>query len=201
MRGHDNIHSRLVAWAKIALPLAALVLLSTLFMFSGKVDPSDAIPYADVDVADLAREPRLTAPEYAGVTEDGGALTVTAETATPDPDGQGGAVAHAMVAHLETPSGLKAELASASGRIDPAAGLISFSKAVVLSTSTGYSVKTADLQAATDRSLLTAPGPVDATTPFGTLTAGSMRLSSADGGATHVLVFNDGVKLIYRPEE
>ncbi len=201
MPAFDNAHSRMVAWAKITLPLAALALLSTLFLFSGKVDPTDAIPYATVDVAELAREPRLTAPEYAGMTQDGAALSITAETATPDPGGQGGASARAMVAHLDMPGGLTAELASAEGRMDPAGGLITFSKAVVLSTSTGYSIKTALLEAATDHSVLTAPGTVNAAAPFGTLTAGSMRFSSDDGGATHVLVFNDGVKLIYLPKE
>lgn len=62
-------------------------------------------------------------------------------------------------------------------------------------------IKTALLEAATDHSVLTAPGTVKAVAPYGTLTAGSMRLSSDDDGATHVLVFNDGVKLIYLPKE
>ena len=51
----DNLHSRLVRVLKIALPLIALLLLSTLFLFSRKINPEDAIPYASVDVDDRLR--------------------------------------------------------------------------------------------------------------------------------------------------
>ena len=74
-------HSRVVGWLKVALPLAALAILSTLFLLSDRIDPEDALPYAEVDVEDLAREPRMTAPTYAGMTTDGAALTLTATEA------------------------------------------------------------------------------------------------------------------------
>ena len=70
-------HSRLVGWLKVALPLTALALLSTLFLVARKIDPEAALPYAEVDVAERIREPRMTAPTYAGVTEDGATLTIT----------------------------------------------------------------------------------------------------------------------------
>lgn len=197
---YDNAHSRLVAWAKIVLPLAALVLLSTLFMLSRKVDPTNAIPYAQVDVEELAREPRVTAPEFAGMTEDGAALTVTAKTARPDPDGGAGASASSLSARLETTGGLSADLTAAEGRIDPASGQVSFFGGVEVSTSTGYRMQSARIEARTDRSELTAPGAVHATAPMGELEAGRMTLRSTDAGATHELVFNGGVKLVYHPQ-
>ena len=72
----DNLHSRLVFWFKILLPLGALAIMSTLFMVSRTVRPEDAIPYADVDVADLMQQPRLTNPNFAGMTSDGAALSL-----------------------------------------------------------------------------------------------------------------------------
>lgn len=200
MSAFDNAHSRLVASAKIALPLAALALLSTLFLFSGKIDPSDAIPYATVNVEELAREPRLTAPEFSGMTEDGAALSVTAATARPGST-EAGASAADMTARLETPGGLVTTLAATEGWMDPTAGLIRFSGRVTLATSTGYRMATGQLDAATDRSRLTAPGPVEGSAPFGTLAAGAMQLTPDDTGVTHVLVFNGGVKLVYDPKE
>lgn len=200
MTVYDNTHSRLVASAKIALPLAALVLLSILFLLADRIDPSAAIPYATVDVEELAREPRVTAPEFAGMTEDGAALSVTAETARPDPDGGAGASAAKLTAHLETASGMTADLASTSGRIDPAEGHVVFSDGVRIETSAGYRLTTDRLEAKTDRSELTAPTKVQAEAPFGTIESGSMTLISDDGGVTHQLVFKDGVKLLYRPE-
>ena len=55
-------HSKLVFWAKILLPMAAITMLSTLFLVSHAIRPEDASPYADVDIETLVKEPRLTAP-------------------------------------------------------------------------------------------------------------------------------------------
>jgi lipopolysaccharide export system protein LptC len=66
-----NRYSRLVGGLKVVLPIAALGLLSTLFLLSDPPDPDRALPYAEVDVAQLARELRLTQPRLAGVLPTG----------------------------------------------------------------------------------------------------------------------------------
>jgi lipopolysaccharide export system protein LptC len=75
--------SRLVALLKVLLPLTALAILSTLFLISNRINPDDALPYAEVDVEARLKEPRITAPTYAGTTSDGAALEVTAAEARP----------------------------------------------------------------------------------------------------------------------
>ena len=67
----DNLHSRLVAILKVTLPLLALVILSTLFLISRKINPEDAIPYADVDIEDRLRDPKMTGASLSGMTPDG----------------------------------------------------------------------------------------------------------------------------------
>lgn len=67
MAAFDNSYSRIIFWLKIALPLLALAVLSTLFLFSPRVDIDGALPYSEVDVEQLAREQRLTQPEYTSV--------------------------------------------------------------------------------------------------------------------------------------
>ena len=81
-------HTRVVGWLKVMLPLTALAILSTLFLVARRIDPEAALPYAEVDVEDLAREPRMTAPTYAGTTEDGASVTLTADEARPAAEGQ-----------------------------------------------------------------------------------------------------------------
>lgn len=196
----DNRHSRLVALAKIALPLAALALLSTMFLFSDKVDPTAATPYANVDVTELANEPRLTTPEYSGLTEDGASITVKAKTAFPDAKGGSGANAQAIVAKLEAKSGLVADLTAKAGVIDPQAGQIHLSEGVALQTSSGYRMSTAAVDMATDRSNLVAPGAVSAEAPYGTITSGAMQMTRATPETPYDLVFNGGVKLVYQPQ-
>ena len=54
---HDNLHSRLVYWLKITLPLVALMILSSVFLLSRSIRPEDAIPFAEVDIADRVTPP------------------------------------------------------------------------------------------------------------------------------------------------
>ena len=79
-----NFYSRIVEWLRIALPLIAIGILSTLFLLSEAPDPERALPYAEVDVAQLARELRLSEPRFAGVTPEGREITLRAEAAAPD---------------------------------------------------------------------------------------------------------------------
>ena len=196
----ESRHTALVHWAKIALPLSALVLLSTLFLFSGKVDPTTAAIYSKVDVTTLAREQRLTAPEFSGMTEDGAALTVRAATAAPDAAGHG-ASASQIIARLEEGPGVVTDLRAKSGRIDPAAGQIRLRDGVAVQTTSGYRIATEQLDMATDRTAITAPGAVTAEAPFGMLQAGRMQIDRKDAQTGSDLVFQGGVKLIYHPQK
>jgi lipopolysaccharide export system protein LptC len=76
-------YSRIISWLKIILPLFALAILSTIFLVSQKVDPTTSIPYADIDVDELAREQRISTPNFATVTKDGSAITLHATSAKP----------------------------------------------------------------------------------------------------------------------
>jgi len=195
----DNLHSRLVAVFKVALPLAALAILSTLFLISQGVDPQDAIPYADVDVADRLRDPRVTSAAYAGMTEDGAALTVQAADARPGVSGSDNAgAASGVTGRLQTPDGATTDLVAGRGQLDATAGRMLLSGGVVLTSSTGYRIETAGLSIATDRTALDSDGAVQATGPMGTLTAGSLHIGLV--GAAYVIVFKDRIKLLYDPQ-
>jgi lipopolysaccharide export system protein LptC len=199
--GYDNSHSQLVGWAKIVLPLGALALLSTLFLFSNRIDPSAAIPYAQVDVEKLARESALTRPEFSSVTQDGGTLTVTAEQARPEPDNGGGASAQQLIAKLTAKDGLVTDLSASQGRFDTAAGEITLQGSVAMQTSQGYHLTSDLIEMRTDYSKIVSPGPVQGGAPFGTLEAGSMTMTAPKPGGDDDLVFNKGVKLIYQPKQ
>ena len=198
-----DTHSRMVAWLKIALPLAALVILSTLFLLADRIDPDAALPYAQVDVEDRVRAPRMTAPSYAGTTADGAALTLTATEARPASDATQ-AVAQGLALRLDTPDGGRTDLTAASAVIDDATSRLFLSGGVEIVTSTGYRITTDAMTANLDRSGLESPGPVQATGPAGTLVADKFTLGQdnqtpgqAPGG--YLLVFKGGVRLLYQP--
>ena len=61
MAAHDNFHSQLVGWSKIILPLGALALLSTLFLFarSGADGSKLRVTAIEGEIDSLARIARL----------------------------------------------------------------------------------------------------------------------------------------------
>lgn len=207
MPGIDR-HSRLVGWLKVALPLGALALLSTLFLLADRIDPSAAIPYAEVDVEALARDPRMTAPSYAGTTSDGTAISLTAAAARPA-TGERTAAAEGVTATLDMPDGGRAEIAAAEAQIDTARGEVRLAGGVTMTTSSGYTLAAPGLTAALDRSHLASTGPVTATGPMGQIAAQGFTLDrqeAADrqetgetGENPYLLVFSGGVKLLYQP--
>jgi len=192
-------HTRVVGWLKVALPLAALAILSTLFLVARRIDPEAALPYAEVDVEDLAREPRMTAPTYAGTTEDGAALTLSASEARPEADGAP-AKAAGLRLELATPDGGRMDLLAAEAVMEDAARQLLMSGGVVLTTSSGYRLETAEVAAKLDRTGLESRAPVVATGPPGEIRAESMVLSQDNRTpGAYVLVFKGSVRLVYQP--
>ena len=200
MATSENLHSKLVVWAKVTLPLLALALLATLFLFSRQIDPTDAIPYAEVDVEERARQPRLTQPTYAGVTADGSALSLTAAEARPDSAATGATTALGIVGQMQTPDGATTDLMAATAELDTTAGLLTLIGDVAITTSAGYSIKSDTLIANLDQTGLTSPGPVIATSPMGDISANEMILSQDPKiPGTYLLVFKGRVKMLYTP--
>jgi lipopolysaccharide export system protein LptC len=194
-----DTHTRVVGWLKVALPLMALAILSTLFLVADRIDPEDALPYAEVDVEDLAREPRMTAPRFAGTTSDGGALTLTADEARPEAEGTA-AEAQGLRLELATPDGGRTELRAVTAVMDETARQVVLSGGVTVTTDTGYRLETAEVAAKLDRSSLQSGGEVRATGPAGEITSGGMTLSQDNQTpGDYLLIFNKGVRLVYLP--
>lgn len=207
MAGPSDRRARIVGWLKLVLPMAAIGLLSTLFLVSNRVDPSRALPFARVDVEALAREPRIDMPRYAGMTEDGAALSVTARDVRSDPLGERRLTARDLVALVETPDGQTNEVTADIGEIDREEDALRLAGNVRMTTAAGYVVATEALFARLDRTHMESPGPVTTQIPGGSLDAGAMRLTLDPAGGlpatpeagSYVLVFSDGVRMLYTP--
>ncbi|MBK1634894.1 LPS export ABC transporter periplasmic protein LptC [Rhodovulum adriaticum] len=201
MASYDNAYSRFVALARIVLPLAALGLLSTLFLVSRGEEEGPSLPFARVDVEEMAREQRVGAPEYAGLTDDGSAIALTADAARPDPVQAGRASAETLHLRLDMPDGGHAELTAASGLLDMQAGHTVLEGGVHIESSAGYTLDTERATAALDRTEIVTDGPVEGLSPVGRISAGHMRITEqAEAPGQYLLVFKDGVRLVYDPE-
>lgn len=192
-------HTRRVVWLKVALPLVALAVLSTLFLLADRIDPDDALSTAEVDVEGLAREPRITAPTYAGTTSDGAALTLSAEAAQLQTDTTPGTVDQ-LTLRLETPDGATTEVIAGQALLDSGTREVLLSGGVIATTSAGYRIETEAMVSRLDLSSLSSRTAVVASGPVGTITAGAMTLSQdATTPGAYLLVFNQGVRLVYQP--
>jgi len=115
-------HSRTVGVLKVLLPLAALVSLSLVFLLARTIDPRQAIATASIDVQDRARDPRLSGARFAGVTEEGAALTISTEAARSSPDGVMRLAVTGMALLLEGQGGETMAIQAGEGILDRGLG-------------------------------------------------------------------------------
>ncbi|MET4102919.1 lipopolysaccharide export system protein LptC [Roseovarius sp. MBR-78] len=196
----DNTYSRIVAWMKILLPLAALGLLSTLFLISDTVDPSRAVPNAPVDLEARARDLGVTAPSFAGVSERGDEITLRADTARPGRDTQERIVADRITGEIGLTDGARLRLRAETATFDQATMTAMIEGRVHITLTTGYKIDTERLELRLDTLYVESPGAVTASGPVGDLAAGRMILHEASASGDAELIFSGGVKLIYRPD-
>ena len=194
-------YSRRVAVLKVVLPLAALGILSTLFMLSRDTDPNATIPFSDAEIAERIRDQQITAPRFAGTTENGDEVFLTATKAVPGGDGEPGA-AEDLRGEIRLAAGGTVSFHAERGSVNLPDDFAEFRGGVTVTTDTGYELLTETLRTAVRKIEATAPGAVTGTGPVGHLNAGAMYLSAKDNDAkrTH-LVFTGGVKVVYYPNE
>lgn len=204
MAARDNLHSRIVAWLRIILPLSALVLLSSVFLVARQREPSGTIPFSENDLQEMASEKAVEDPVFASVTDEGQRVVITADEAIP----RGGdySVIDAVNMHgiLEEKDGETIDVRSETGTIYSEESQTVLRGNVRIVTSSGYRLLTEELISAMDKTDMETTGPVSGDGPAGTIEAGRMRVTSQtsqDGTEESVrVVFNGGVKVIYLPQ-
>lgn len=198
----DNRYTLWVTWLKIVLPLIALAILSSIFLFSQRIDPGSNPPAADSDLADRMREPRLTDPVFNGVLPDGAAVTVTADDMRPLPGSLTEGTARTLNVTVETAGGDTLTLAAPHGRLDSAAQTLALSGGATAVTDGGFSLAAPDMTGSLPLSELTASGGVTVESPFGTIRSDRMKIArNPSRPETHIVDFIGAVRLIYQTPE
>ncbi len=190
--------TRIVQLLRILLPLAALVLLSTLFLFSSdKSDDAGLLPYAEVTPENIDQRPVIVAPTYAGVAEDGTEINMTARSADPGTEVRPGTIDEVNLT-LKDPEGLQADLVAGAGLMEK--DQLHLSDGVRMTTSTGWTMTSKTFLAELVQGRVSSKDQVDISGPFGDLTAQAMDLRRLpDGSQDHVLDFTGGVRMVYQP--
>ncbi|MFZ7090848.1 LPS export ABC transporter periplasmic protein LptC [Primorskyibacter sp. 2E233] len=195
----DGLYSQVIAWLKILLPLAALILLSTLFLLSRSTEQVLDMPFAEGLPGEGASRERVGAPYYAGTTERGDMLTMTASTATPEGDGV--IRAEELAARMRMNDGSEILLNALHATLRDSDKMAVMEGGVTIESSTGYVLTTETLNSAIDKIEAESGGPVQGEGPLGTIEAGKMRIEAVGEDGDVQLLFTDGVKLIYLPQD
>jgi lipopolysaccharide export system protein LptC len=197
MAGAENRYSTFIGWAKITLPLAALALLSTFFLFSRGANDGERIPLSDI--AAIAREPRISSPTFAGVATDGSVVSLSAAEIRPIADRPDSFAITSARLNLVAVDGSRIDLSAGAGEIDAAGRTAVFSDRVHLTTSTGYMIETSGARADLRAGTIESDGPLTASGPFGRLDAGRVLFSADPESKATRLLFDGGVRLLYDP--
>ena len=193
-------HSRMIAWLKIALPLVALGLLSTIFLLSRDSDPASRVPFSVVGIeGDVAQE-QVRVPQFSGVTNTGAALRMTAQVARPSPEIPGLIEAETLNAKIEMKDGSEIDLDAPAATLSDGDDRAELKGGVTIRSSTGYTLTTQSMLTSLSRIEAESRGRVEGAGPLGTLEAGRMQISTPEGSTDVHLLFTGGVKLIYLPQ-
>lgn len=193
-------HSRIVGWLKIALPLTALAILSTLFLLSRRIEPPEDLPFAEVEMEDRARRQQITRPSLSGATDKGDLVEVSAAEVQPGAEDPDRVSATGVSARMEFVDGGTLDVRADQAVFDRGAGRAELSGDVRVATSTGQEIRTGQLDISLDTLDVVAPGEVRSTGPEGDLVAGGMHVTGGPDGGDVQLVFTGGVKLVYEPQ-
>lgn len=196
---HDrkrDAHTRRVRFLKVTLPLLALGILSSLFLFSRSITMEGALPFAEVDIADRLREPKMTDATVATASENGSVISMTAVTVVPSQAGP--VTSNAVQGTIKSLSGDVITLNAAHVLYSDGAQTAALTGGVLIN-SAGYDMTTDALDLAMQSATLDSRGTVRAIGPLGQLDAGLMSASQTKDGA--VIVFKSGVQLLYTPQQ
>ena len=192
-------YSRIVAWAKVCLPLGALAILSLLFLLAEPQNTDATITYAEVELNERLETEQITRPSYAGVTQEGNQIVVRANEAGKLRDGRAGTSANALSANILMQNGTEVSLIAPLGEINEETQMTRLQGGVIMETSHGVVLETEAVTSALDRTLVASAGRVTGQSPFGSLEAGELLLSP-NGEGQNVLHLKNGVRLLYTPK-
>jgi len=198
MATYSNFHTWFVGWAKIILPMAALALLSTLFLFARSPSDTPAIPVAQLE--ELAREQQITSPQFSSVADDGSVIAVAARNAKPNASMPTTLQVEDLTIDVEAPDGTTLNVTSGMSVLDGSAQSARLNGLSRVTTSSGYVMETVGISADLRTGEIISDGPLEIQAPFGELSAGKVRIAVSKDGSGQQMVFTQGVRLLYIPE-
>ena len=191
-------YSAFVVWVKTLLPILALGMLSTIFLFSGKVDVTQSLPYAKLNIAEIVREQRITKPYFSGVSYNDTEITLSAAYASSDTQNADILNITDLSIILTSKHAKTVRITAGLGTLDATKQKVTVSKDVYLTAMPGFWLKTNSLTVDLQQGVATADTMFQSVTALGTINAGNMIVKTITNDQQ--IIFTNGVRLIYYPK-
>ena len=199
-----GLRSRLVGYLKIALPLLATGLMSTVFLFQQPDEIAGGITFSEDDRDTMRDGLAVYSPKFSGLGPSGNRFFVEATKAVPDSGQNPNFVSLVdLSGRTEYTSGLTVNLRAARGRANLPEQVMELEGGLRILTSNGYEGLTNGGSANLETGTFQSSGPVTLTGPIGTLEAGVMQIvveTLETGKQNQVFTFEKGVKLTLNPK-
>ena len=191
-------YSAFVVWVKTLLPILALGMLSTIFLFSGKVDVTQSLPYAKLNIAEIVREQRITKPYFSGVSYNDTEITLSAAYASSDTQNADILNITDLSIILTSEHAKTVRITAGLGTLDATKQKVTVSKDVYLTAMPDFWLKTNSLTVDLQQGVATADTMFQSVTALGTINAGNMIVKTITNDQQ--IIFTNGVRLIYYPK-
>jgi lipopolysaccharide export system protein LptC len=193
----------MVTILKWALPISAALLVASIFVMSTTTKLQEGLIIPDEELAELAFGQKITNPNFSGVTNSGDAFTITAKWALPDGPLPENIELSEPRTTISFENGSTMRTNAGMGKLNLRSSEAELSQGVNLDTTNGYTAESSSILINFETGNVLGTGPVRANGPVGSIEAGNMTLTQdldvkPTGHA--VLVFNNGVKLIYKKQ-
>ena len=203
MQSFIKSYSRAVKWAKFIMPVIAIMLLASVFIFGKEDALRSGTISIDADTINLTTDQKITNPQFSGLTNLGDSFILKAIEAMPDSPTPEKIDLIGPILAFDALQGVGFKISSKNGSVNFIKQSAELNGNVYIDMTNGYKAISEKIQLNLKLGNLIAPGSVEASGPYGKIIAGSMELfKDFDNKTSQVngnLNFSDGVTLIYLP--
>ena len=195
MASARNSYSRMVTWLKILLPLLALGVLGTVFLFNREDSFEAGFTFSRADIETLEQGSYIKNPQINGITKKGEPFHLLADEIRPQESANSLVVITNLDLEFRFISGAWAKVTASTALMDTAAQTVWFETGGRLETSDGQMAAVESLHLLMASGELQGSGIV-ADGPLGQVSAENFRIESSED-ENRVLWFENNVRMRY----
>lgn len=179
------------------MPLTALGLLATVFLFTTERTIPGGLTFSQADLVALETGMQITKPRFSGSSDTGDVYNFTADLVLPDAPKPEKIEAVGLSGEIVFLQGTTMQLSAAKAVFVLADKTMHLSEGMTIVFSDGFRVESETLFADLSTGSLLTNGPVKANSPMGNIESGNLRIETnvENGEENRMIWFEDGVKL------